>query len=113
MKQDRISKEHQGTSIFYICNASICGLPGSAYILSMLAVTIAVPASVQVVNACWRRLGLVLRMNENVPARRAMTCYFNGKSHKSGQGNFCTIASVISDEYKDVFQKSIKNQVCT
>ncbi len=54
--------------------------------------------------------GHVLRMNENVPARQAMVWYFDDKSHKGRQGNFCTIASVISDEYKVVFQKSIKTK---
>jgi hypothetical protein len=69
-----------------------------------------VPASVQVVNARWRLFGHVLRMNENVPARQAMYCYFNEKSHKGRQGNFCTIASVLSDEFKSVCLKSIKTK---
>ncbi len=60
----------------------------------------AVPASLQAVNARWMFLCNVLRMNENVPARRAMTCYFNEKSHKGRQSNFCIIASVISEECK-------------
>ncbi len=30
--------------------------------------------------------------------------------HKGRQGNFCTISSVISDEYKDVFKKSINTE---
>ncbi len=30
------------------------------------------PASVQVINARWRLLGLFFRMNEDVPARQAM-----------------------------------------
>ncbi len=37
------------------------------------------PASVQVANARWRLFGNVLRMNENVGARQAITCYFNCK----------------------------------
>ncbi len=36
-----------------------------------------------------------------------MASYFNEKSHKGRQGNFCTIASVISN---GVFQKSIKTE---
>ena len=52
----------------------------------------------------------MLRMDENVPARQTMSCYFNGGSHKGRKGNFCTIASVISDEYKASFEKSIKTK---
>ncbi len=44
-----------------------------------------VPASVQVVNTRWRLFGRVLRVNENVPARQAMACYFDDKSHKGRQ----------------------------
>ena len=77
----------------------------------MLAVTLCLLYySVQVVNARWRLFGHVLRMNENVPARQAMACYFDDKSHKGRQGNFCNIASVISDECKVVFQKSVKTK---
>ncbi len=36
--------------------------------------------------------------------------YFNKKSHKGRQENFCTIASVFSDEYKSVCSKSIKTK---
>ncbi len=39
-----------------------------------------------------------------------MECYFNEKRHKGRQGNFCTIASVISDEYKFVCSKSMKTK---
>ncbi len=49
-------------------------------------------------------------MNENVPARQAMTFDFNEKSHKGRQGNFCTIASVLSDEYKAACNKSRQDQ---
>jgi hypothetical protein len=45
-------------------------------------------------------------MNENVPARQAMAFYFNEKSHKGRQGNFCTIASVLSDAYTAACNKS-------
>jgi hypothetical protein len=68
------------------------------------------PASLQSVNARWRLFGHVLRMNENVPARQAMAFFFNEKSHKGRQGNFCTIASVLSDEYKAACNKSIKTR---
>jgi hypothetical protein len=63
------------------------------------------PASVQVINARWRLFGHVLRMNENVPARQAMTLYFEGlgKNIKGRQGNFCSIASMLSDDYKKTF----------
>ncbi len=46
----------------------------------------------------------------NVPARQAMTCYFNEKRQKGREGNFCTIAFVIFDEYKAVFKKSINTK---
>ncbi len=72
------------------------------------------PASVKVVNARWRPFGHALRMNENVPARQAMNCYFNEKSHKGRQGNFCSIilleiASVISDQYKSARSVNLKS----
>ncbi len=76
----------------------------------MLDVTVCMSVSVQVVNARWRLFGHVLRMNENVPASQAITCYFNDKIHKGRPGNFCTIASDISDEYEVFFQKSIKTK---
>ena len=68
------------------------------------------PASVQVVNARWRLYGHVLRMNEDVPARQAMALYFDGKEFKGRQGNFCSIASVLSDDYKKAFGVSIKTK---
>ncbi len=49
-------------------------------------------------------------MNENVRARQSMTCYFNENSQRGRQGNFRTIASVISGDYKAVFKKSIKTK---
>jgi hypothetical protein len=52
----------------------------------------AVSASVQVVNARWKLVGL------------------GEKSHKARQGNVSTIASVISDERKTVFIKYIKTK---
>ncbi len=39
-----------------------------------------------------------------------MTFYFNAKSHKGRQGNFCTTASVLSDEYKAACNNSIKTR---
>jgi hypothetical protein len=70
------------------------------------------PASVQVIKARWRLFGHVLRMNENVPARQAMALYFEGlgKDIKGRQGNFCSIASVLSDDYKKAFNKGIKTK---
>ncbi len=58
------------------------------------------PASVQVINARWSLFGHVLRVNEDVPARQAMALYFEGlgKDIKGRQGNFCSIASVLSDD---------------
>ncbi len=44
-------------------------------------------------------------MNEDVPARQAMALYFEGKDLKGRQGNFCSIASVLSDDYKKAFSK--------
>ncbi len=35
---------------------------------------------------------------------------FNNKSHKGRQGNLYSIASVISEEYKVVFKRSIKTK---
>ncbi len=72
-------------------------------------------ASVQVVNARWRLLVHVLRMNENVPARQAMEIVWIAISmrkvtNKGRQWKFCTIASVISDKYKSVCLKSIKTK---
>ncbi len=63
----------------------------------------AVPAGVQVVNARWRLSGHVFRMNASAQARQAIACYLNEKSQKGSPGNFSTIASAISNEYKVVF----------
>ena len=52
----------------------------------------------------------MLRMNEDVPARQAMALYFEGKDLKGRQGNFCSIASVLSDDYKKAFNKGIKTK---
>ncbi len=68
------------------------------------------PTILQSVNARWRLFGHVLRINENVPARQAMAFYFNEKSHKGRQENFCTIASILSDEYNAACNKSIKTR---
>ncbi len=56
----------------------------------MLAVTLclALPASVQAVNARWRHFGHVMRINENVPARQAMTCYLMIKATKVDKATF-------------------------
>jgi hypothetical protein len=60
------------------------------------------------------KFGHVLRMNENVPSRQAITFYFSVKSHKGRDGTFCTIASqtvtsviFLMSIIKGVFQKSI------
>ncbi len=79
-------------------------------IQTLYALCKAMPASVQVVDARWRLFGHVLQMNKNVPARQAMTCSLNEKSHKCRQGNFCTSASVVSDEYHAVFKRSVKTK---
>ncbi len=55
------------------------------------------PASVQVINARWRFFCHVLRVNENVPGRQAMALYFKGLG--KDKGNFCSLASVLSDNY--------------
>ncbi len=51
-------------------------------------------------------------LNENVPARQAMALYFEGlgKDIKGRQGNFCSIASVLSDDYKKAFNEGIKTR---
>ena len=49
-------------------------------------------------------------MNEDVPARQAMALYFEGKDLKGRQGNFCSIASILSDDYKKAFNKGIKTK---
>ncbi len=67
-----------------------------------------VPASIHVENISLRRFAHVLRMNENEPAMRAITRYSSKKSSEGRQSNFWTIAFVISDEYKVVFNKRIK-----
>ena len=70
-----------------------------------------VPASIQVINARWRLFGHILRLNENTPERQAMISYFDDKKvHKGRSGNFCTIATILSDEYKAVLGTSIKTK---
>ncbi len=44
------------------------------------------------------------------PARQAMALYYEGKDLKGRQGNFCSIASVLSDDYKKAFNKGIKTK---
>ena len=83
---------------------------------SLYAMCGVTPASVQVVNSRWRLFGHVLRMDENVPARQAMAMYFRkiegklAKDVKGRQGNACTIATVLSDDYTKAFNKGIKTQ---
>ena len=62
------------------------------------------PASVQTVFARWRLFGHVLRMDNEVPAQKAMVSYFTLSSDCKGrQGNACTIASAVSEDYKRAF----------
>ncbi len=49
-------------------------------------------------------------MNEDVPARQAMALYFEGKDLEGRQGNFCSIAYALSDDYKKIFNKGIKTK---
>ena len=67
-------------------------------------------ASVLVVKARWKLLGHVLRMDEAVPARQAMAFYFDEKSHKGRSGNVCTLPSVLSEDFKTAFNKSMKTK---
>ena len=62
------------------------------------------PASVQVINARWRLFGHTLRMKDEGPAQKAMASYFTVPGDCRGrQGNACTIASVVSDDYKRAY----------
>jgi len=67
------------------------------------------PASIQVLNARWRLFGHTLRMNENTPAKQAMAYYFRHDCD-GRQGNFVTIATALSREYKAATGKSISTR---
>ena len=70
-----------------------------------------VPPSIQVINARWRLFGHILRLNEQTSARQAMVSYFDEKKvYKRRSGKFCTIATILSDEYKAVLGTSIKTK---
>ena len=47
-------------------------------------------------------------MNGDVLGRKAMVLYFDGKEVKGREENFCSIASVLSDDYNKAFDVSIK-----
>ena len=49
-------------------------------------------------------------MDEAVPARQAMAFYFDEKSHKGRSGNVCTLPSVLSEDFKTAFNKSMKTK---
>ncbi len=55
-------------------------------------------------------LGDVLRMDEDVPAGQTVVKYFEWKELKGRQGNFCSIVSVLSEDYKKAFYKGIKTK---
>ena len=66
------------------------------------------PASVQVINSRWRLFGHALRLHEDSPSRKAMTFYFV-KDSPGRQGNRVTIASALSNDYKNVTGKPISS----
>ena len=67
------------------------------------------PASLQVLQSRWRMFGHTLRLNENTPARKAMTYYFNDM--KNGrQGPRVLISTCLSKEYHDTFKLKIDNK---
>ena len=47
-------------------------------------------------------------MNGDVFGRKAMVLYFDGKEFKGTEENFCSLASVLSDDYNKAFDASIK-----
>ena len=67
------------------------------------------PASVQVLYARWRLFGHTLRLEEGTPAREAMAYYFDSSFDGRG-GNFITIPTALSREYKATFNKSISTR---
>ena len=67
------------------------------------------PASVQTLYARWRMFGHTLRLGEDTPARQAMASYFD-RSFDGRQGNFITIATALSREYKSTFNKPISTR---
>ena len=66
-------------------------------------------ASVQVLYARWQLFGHVLILDKDTPARQAMASYFMKNYVIGRSGNFCTIATSLSDEYKTVTGRSIKS----
>jgi len=60
-------------------------------------------------DARWRLFGHVLRLDKDTPARQAMASYFMKNDLIGRSGNFCTIATSLSDEYKTVTGRSIKS----
>ena len=66
------------------------------------------PVSVQVVNARWRLFGHTLRMNKHTLARKAMAYYFFD-DHHGRSGKRVTVATVLSDEYKEAGGTFIKS----
>lgn len=67
------------------------------------------PASVQVVYARWRLFGHTLRLGEDTPARKAMVSYFDS-SLDGRRGNFITIATALSREYKATYNRTINTR---
>jgi hypothetical protein len=49
-------------------------------------------------------------MKQDVPARQATTLYFGGNDGKGKQGNFCSIASMLSDAYKKAFNMGVRTK---
>ena len=47
-------------------------------------------------------------MNGDILGRKAMVFYFDGKEFKGREEIFCSIASVLSDDYNKAFDVSIK-----
>ena len=68
-----------------------------------------IPASQQVLESRWNMFGHVLRLNENAPARQAMTSYFNDMRN-SRQGPRVLISTCLSNEYHDAFGKKIDSK---
>ena len=66
------------------------------------------PASIQVINARWRLFVHTLRMSQHAPARKAMAYYFI-EDHDGRSGKRATIATALSDEYKEANGISMKS----
>ena len=67
------------------------------------------PASEVVIHSRWRLFGHTLRLSEKTPAREAMSYYFQ-RDQIGRQGNFVTIATTLSREYKLITSQSINTQ---